>query len=253
MVAIAIGASSCERPDAASPPPRPPGSPPTEALDSATLSSSASPVAMPFDAGSVSPTSSLVLAGRFAPGVSAAAFPLGRSAEAVAVAQSSSHRAGASRRSCPTADTSDIDVRQFPSRLAVSRTFRFPRLGGAGPQQAWITVLDETDFPRLDMTIWQIYGARGLPQGPGRLAAVGELEAGHWVGLPMGIGPYVPLRREPLPVRVATEGHGRLSRSLVAPDLRLFDVAWLGEGKVCGLGLIAVDGGFLEDLWTAEW
>ena len=121
-------------------------------------------------------------------------------------------------------------------------------IGGAGPEHAWITVLDETGFPSLAMTIWHVT-EHGASHEGGRLAAVGELRPGHWVGLPLGIGPMYLYDDTPS-MFVSLDGRGPLPR--VATDLRLFDVAWLGEGKVCGLGLVAIDGGFREELWSQD-
>lgn len=181
--------------------------------------------------------------GAFAPGVLTHAFRLGTG---VAVAQSSEHGwsvtavgAGKSR----VAMTAKVGAKSRSPHVQVLF------VGGSAPDDAWISVLDEEGFPRLELDTWRITGAAAT-RAPKRYLAIGALRADQWVALSTHQGPMYLYDQWPSKFELL-RGHGDLPT--VPPEVHLLDVAFLGEGRMCGLGMVEQpDAGTVSvALWSA--
>ena len=122
-------------------------------------------------------------------------------------------------------------------------------VGGSAPDDAWISVLDEEGFPKLGLDTWRITSAAAT-RVPKRYLAIGALRADQWVALSTHQGPMYLYDQWPSKFELL-HGHGDLPT--VAPQVHLIDVAFLGEGRVCGLGVIEnPDAGTVSvALWAA--
>lgn len=199
-----------------------PGRPAAAPVTSASASASAVVAAPP------SPGTTFSFVGVFAPGVTVRAFHLGR---AVAIAQSSDH--GWSVTSVgPARARVELTAKLGAKRRVPNVQILF--VGGAAPDDAWISVLDEAGFPTLAMDTWHVTGDAAT-RAAKRYLAVGELRPAQWVALPTHQGPVylydqVPSKFEGL------RGKGALPT--VPADVHLLDVAFLGDGRACGLGVV---------------
>ncbi|HEX7602755.1 MAG TPA: hypothetical protein VF316_14160 [Polyangiaceae bacterium] len=217
---LLVGAFAC-RPKESSPG-RPAATPVTSASASASAPASAVIAAPPV------PGTTFSFVGVFAPGVTTHAFRLGRS---VAVSQSSEHGWSVTTVSAARARV------ELTAKLGAKR--RTPNIqilfvGGSAPDDAWISVLDEVGFPALAMDTWHVTGD-AVARTAKRYLAMGALRPGQWVALPTHQGPVylydqVPSKFEGL------RGKGALPT--VPADVHLLDVAFLGDGRACGLGVV---------------
>ena len=205
----------------------------------ASASASATAVSAPLPA----PGITFSFVGAFTPGVLTHAFRLGSS---VAVAQSSEHGwsvtavgAGKSR----VAMTAKVGAKSRSPHVQVLF------VGGSAPDDAWISILDEEGFPKLELDTWRITSAAAT-RAPKRYLAIGALRVDQWVALSTHQGPMYLYDQWPSKLELL-RGHGDLPT--VPPEVHLLDVAFLGDGRVCGLGMVEQpDAGTVSvALWTA--
>ena len=216
---LLLGAFTCRPKESA--PGRPAAAPVTSGSAPASAASAAS-AAPPV------PGTTFSFVGVFAPGVTTHAFRLGRS---VAVAQSSEHGWSVTAVGAASARV------ELTAKLGAKR--RTPNIqilfvGGSAPDDAWISVLDEAGFPTLALDTWHVTGD-AVTRAAKRYLAIGALRPAQWVALPTHQGPMylydqVPSKFEGL------RGQGALPT--VPADVHLLDVAFLGDGRVCGVGVV---------------
>ena len=204
----------------------------TASAKAASASSSAEPVVLR----QASPA--LAVVARFAPEVTVTVFPLGRGA---LVTQASA--------TAWSATAVDRDGRPTPMLKRPGAHFEIFQAVGASPTNAWITTMDENGFPAIRFETWHVDGSNATKRDA-RFLAVGELRPGQWVALPSHLLPAylydeVPSKFENI------AGTGDVPK--VPSAIRLRDVAFLGSGHACGVGITKKpSGGFDMVAWNDE-
>jgi hypothetical protein len=196
---------------------------------SASASSSAEPTVLH------QPSSSLAVVARFAPEVTVAVFPLGRDA---LVSQASA--------TAWSVTALDRDDRQTPMLTRPGAHFEIFQAGGSSAKNAWITTMDENGFPAIRFETWHI--ADKTTNQAARFLAVGELRPGQWVALPSHLLPAYLYDEVPSKFENVA-GTGDVPK--VPTAIRLVRVAFLGNGRVCGVGVTKKPyGGFDMVAWN---
>lgn len=199
---------------------------------SASASSSAEPVALH------QPSSSLAVVARFAPEVNVAVFPLG---QAALVSQASA--------TAWSITALDRDGRSTSMLKRPGAHFEVHFAGGSSATNAWITTMDENGFPAIRFETWHVDGSNATKRDA-RFLGVGELRPGQWVALPSHRLPAYLYDEVPSKFENVA-GTGDVPK--VPSGVRLVDVAFLGDERVCGVGLTKkVSGGFDAVAWIWE-
>lgn len=197
---------------------------------SASASSSAQPVLR-----QASP--SLAVVARFSPDVTVAVFPLGHDA---LVSQASA--------TAWSVTALDRDGRQTPMLKRPGAHFEIFQAGGSSAKNAWVTTMDENGFPAIRFETWHI--ADTTTKQDARFLGVGELRPGQWVALPSHLLPAYLYDEVPSKFENVV-GAGDVPK--VPNAIRLRDVAFLGNGHACGVGITKKQsGGFDMVAWNDE-
>lgn len=199
---------------------------------SSSAASSAEPAALH------QPSSSLAVVARFAQEVTVAVFPLG-------------HDALVSQASATAWSATALDRDNRPTSMIVrpGAHFEIFQAGGSSATNAWITTMDENAFPTIRFETWHVDGASATKRDA-RFLVVGELRPGQWVALPSHLLPAYLYDEVPSKFENVA---GAADVPKVPSAIRLTQVAFLGDGHVCAVGITKkASGGFDMVAWNDE-
>jgi hypothetical protein len=211
-----------------------------------SAAASSSPDAAASAGGSQPVSSPFVVVGRFAKEVDAQLHALG---DRPAVRQRNAE--GSWGLSALTRDGRIVDL---ASKLTpAQRSGDVLTVAGDGPDRAFVSTYFVTaeGAMQFDMSTWQMGDGKAPTQAaPVAFRAMGELHDGHWVGLPFAVHPGYLLDDPPQKLRTF---RGKGSLPTIAPKLSLYQLAFLGGGKACGVGAVVGDKDALRTrLWTDD-
>lgn len=150
--------------------------------------------------------------------------------------------------------TRDGRIVELASRLsAEERSGDVLTVAGELPGSAFVSTyfVGAEGAMQFNMSTWQVAdGKAPTSVAPVGFRGMGALHEGHWVGLPFAVHPGYLIDDPPQKFRTF-RGKGTLPT--IPPKLSLYQVAFLGNGKACGVGALVGEQTMLRArLWTED-